>query len=287
MIQNTHQSSLNLSSRRGFTLIELVLAMGLVGIVAISLYASLKISFNATAATDRSIEPSRTADLAMELIAGDLQNAIAPNTTITNAENVTDLTGTTPTSSSTSSTSSTGSASMSASSSSSSSSSSATPTGWVLSGPFEATQTQSNGMEADDLIFFSTYDGPSHVDGDGEIKMIELTIDTPQGASQPCLVRKVTSCLTSEQVIVPDEEILCRGVTGLTLQYFDGTNWDPTWDSTAEDNTLPVAVQVALNIQRPTTKGNMQTLTYTRIFMLSCSMAAQDTNVNTGASGGL
>jgi hypothetical protein len=73
-------------------------------------------------------------------------------------------------------------------------------------------------------------------------------------------------------------------VAGLTLQYFDGTNWNATWDSTGEDNELPVAVQVALTIQRPAANGTMQRQTYTRIFTMSCSTAAQDTNVNTGAA---
>ena len=44
--------------RRAFTLIELLIAMAMVGIVALSLFASLGIAFKSRAAAERSVEPS-------------------------------------------------------------------------------------------------------------------------------------------------------------------------------------------------------------------------------------
>jgi hypothetical protein len=129
-------------------------------------------------------------------------------------------------------------------------------------------------------------DGPAHPDGDGEIKMVEIALDQVKGGTsgEYSLVRKVTSNLTSEQAVQPDEEVLCRGVTGLTLQYFDGTEWNTTWDSTVEDNTLPAAVQITLNLLRPTATDPRHTLNYTRVFLLSSSTAAQDSDVNPSAA---
>lgn len=273
-------------SAGGFTLIELVLSMALVAIVGVSLYASLKQAFSLAADADRVVEPTRTAELAMELVSEDFDNAVSPNATnnepaitvSTSAENISSLTGITGAGSTASTTSNT------TSSTASASSASGTTTGWLLAGPFEGTQSQSGGNEADDLVFFSTSDGFQHVDGTGEIKMIEITIDTPKGASSPCLVRKVTSNLMDETLMTPDEEIVCRGVTGLTLQYFDGQNWNPTWDSTAEDNTLPVAIQMTMTLARPGASGQTRTLSYQRVFVLPCSTAEQDSTVNTAVA---
>jgi type II secretion system protein J len=153
----------------------------------------------------------------------------------------------------------------------------------MLGGNFEGTQSQgANGQEADDLIFYSTSDAADHADANGEIKEIELTIEpTPDGKDQQ-LVRRVTRNLLSQNPETPDEEVLCRGVYSYALQYYTGSQWQPTWDSTQEDNTIPAAVQVTLQLQRATNSGGTAVQTYTRIFNLSCSTAATDDTVNTG-----
>jgi prepilin-type N-terminal cleavage/methylation domain-containing protein len=274
--------------RGGFTFIELILALAMAAVLAMAWYATVRGAFKAQETAEATIAPSRTADLAMELIASDLQDAVTPNTTITNAQNAYDIDtpGATTTGNTTATSSSTGSGTSSGSSSSSSASN-ATATTWVLAGPFEGTQnTGTGGLEIDDLIFFTLTDGPTHTDGSGEIKMEEITLDQPKGtpSGQYSLVRKVTQNLTSEQAVTPDEEVLCRNVAGLTLQYFDGTDWNPTWDSTAEDNTLPAAVQITLNLASPTATDPKHTANYTRVFVLSSSTAAQDTTVNPSAA---
>jgi prepilin-type N-terminal cleavage/methylation domain-containing protein len=273
----------------GFTLIELVVAMAMVAVVAMSLYSTLHTSFRLQQSADSAVEPSDTIDIAMDLIGADLQNAVSPNTTITNAVNIYDVVNP-------SAANNTGSSSAGATGgmgggagigtgggAGGANSANAAPAGWVLAGPFEGTQAQgTGGMETDDLVLFTTADATPHVDGNGEIKMVELTIEQPQGSNEQCLVRRVTSDLTQEEPGKPDEEILCRGVTGFSLQYFDGSEWDPTWDSTQEDNTIPAAVQVTLNLSRPYNNGQTHTLTFTRVFPLSCSNAAMDSNVSTG-----
>jgi prepilin-type N-terminal cleavage/methylation domain-containing protein len=270
--------------RPAFTLIELVVAMAMVAVVALSLYSTVHTSFGLQRSADLAIEPSDTVDMAMELIGADLENAISPNTTITNAVNIYDVV--TPSAANNTGSSSAGNTggmgSGAGAGGGSSSSANAAPAGWVLAGPFEGTQAQgAGGMETDDLVLFTTADATPHVDGNGEIKMVELTVEQPQGSSDECLVRRVTSNLTQEEPAKPDEEILCRGVTGFSLQYFDGSEWNPTWDSTQEDNTIPAAVQVTLNISRPYNNGQPHTLVFTRVFPISCSNAAMDSNVST------
>lgn len=65
--------------RRGFTLIELVLALMMVAILAGGLYASLRVAFDTQATATAALEPVRTADLAFEFIREDLQNVMPPH----------------------------------------------------------------------------------------------------------------------------------------------------------------------------------------------------------------
>ncbi len=65
-------------ARRGFTLLELVVAMGMVAVLAFSLYASMRIAFRARDSAESSLEPVRTAELAFEFLRQDLNNAIPP-----------------------------------------------------------------------------------------------------------------------------------------------------------------------------------------------------------------
>src|SRR5271154_2888190 len=63
---------------RGFTLLELVIAMAIVAIIAASLYAAMRVGFRAATSAQTAIEPSRTAALTMELVRTDLENALPP-----------------------------------------------------------------------------------------------------------------------------------------------------------------------------------------------------------------
>ncbi len=66
------------------------------------------------------------------------------------------------------------------------------------------------------------------------------------------------------------------GVNSLTLEYFDGENWTTTWDSTQEDNTVPAAVRMTLQLDRTAADGSPHTYQTVRTFTLPCSTVAQD-----------
>ncbi|MGD0464133.1 MAG: type II secretion system protein GspJ [Tepidisphaeraceae bacterium] len=158
-------------------------------------------------------------------------------------------------------------------------------TATTLIGNFEGTQAQDDrGHEADDVIFFSTAESPQHVDANGEVKQVELTVEHLAGSNDYALVRRVTRNLLAEVQPAPDEEIICRGVSSFTLQYFDGSNWNTTWDSTLEDKTIPAAVQVKLELEDPAANGKSPPVSHERIIPLLCSTAALDPTVNTGVT---
>jgi prepilin-type N-terminal cleavage/methylation domain-containing protein len=229
---------------RGFTLIELIVAMGMVAILSVSLYASLRIAFHAKDSAEKTIEPARTAELAMEFIRNDIDNALSPNAAIVAAITA----GTTPT---------------------------IPPP--ALAGSFVGTDGKDGrGRDADDLVFYSTSESPLHATGSGDIKMIELAVVQPQGSNDYVLVRRVTPNLLASTTPNPDEEVLCRGVGGFNLRYYDGTDWLDSWDSTQQDTqgnvgTIPSAVEVTVQLDRLSNSGQMQSFRYVRIFPLSCS----------------
>ena len=157
----------------------------------------------------------------------------------------------------------------------------------LLSGSFEGTEgTDDRGREGDDLQFFTTADSPLHDTNNSEIKSVELCVMTAPNGDH-VLARKIIRDLLSDQAPNPDVEVLCRGIGGFGLRYFDGTNWADTWDSTEEDNTLPAAVEVTLTLDRPNgpthNPDGSQSFRFTRVFQLPCSTAAFDSAVNSGS----
>ncbi len=223
--------------RQAFTLIELVVAMAIVAIMAVSLYASVRIAFKSQASAEAAVEPSRTAELAMEFIRQDLDNACPP---AGNNGQIALATG-------------------------------------RLCGDFIGNDSLgNNNKDSDDLNFFTTAEAAEHPSANGEVKNVELLITSTQNSADQVLVRRVTRNLLSALVPTPDEEVLCRGVVGFNLRYYDGTTWNDSWDSTAVSNALPTAVEVTLELERPNTVGGVQTYRFTRVFTMSCATPPSD-----------
>jgi hypothetical protein len=86
----------------------------------------------------------------------------------------------------------------------------------------------------------------------GNIEKIDYLLAAPtngyHGPGQD-LIRAVTrNLLPMTQPSQPDEEhALLSGVQNLTFLYYDGTAWQPSWDSTQETN-LPLAIKVRIQM---------------------------------------
>jgi type II secretion system protein J len=217
--------------RSGFTLLELIVAMAMVAILSMSLYASIRVGFHAKASAEAAVEPARIADVAMSILRDDIQNAMPPN--------------------------------------------------GVLAGSFVSLdQRDDRNNDGDDLSFFTTADSPTHVSGNGEIKNVELTIVRPNNSDDHVLLRRVTRNLLSQVQANPDEEVICRHVMGFNLRFWDGTAWVDSWDSTTENNTLPAAVEVTLDLEP--FNADDKPHRFIRVFPLSCSTVSSDTASSTG-----
>ena len=120
------------------------------------------------------------------------------------------------------------------------------------------------------------------VPGAGEVRMIDLLVLPSQTGN--VLVRRVTTNLLSSTTAPYYDEVVCRGVRSFNLRYYDGAGWVDSWDSTAQDNNSPTAVEVTLELQRGDA-DQPRVIRFTRVFLLSCS-ALWSTTAATGTTGG-
>lgn len=67
---------LRAAARRAFTLMEMLVAMAIMSVLAMSIYSSLHIAFNAREAAERALEPTRILTTSLQTIADELRNAV-------------------------------------------------------------------------------------------------------------------------------------------------------------------------------------------------------------------
>lgn len=130
-------------------------------------------------------------------------------------------------------------------------------TNGVLIGPLQTT-SPTNALP--DQIGPDFYTSGGEMDGMvpwGNIQKIDYLLSLPtNGVRGPGrdLIRAVTrNLLPLTQPAQPDEQhAILSGVQTLTFLYYDGTQWDPDWDTTQQTN-LPTAIKV--QIQMATARG--------------------------------
>jgi type II secretory pathway pseudopilin PulG len=118
-------------------------------------------------------------------------------------------------------------------------------TGHTLAGPFQGTDQS--------LTFYASGQEPGGSiepgeDVQGNVRMIQIGVQQGPGNSGMELLRSVTTNLLSTTQVTPVPQMLCDHVHSFTISYFDGTNWDDSWDSTQTQpaNDLPMAVEITL-----------------------------------------
>lgn len=230
-----------MTRRRGFTLLEIILASAVMSVIAVSLFGALRVTYRARNSALAVIAAPRSAQIAMDLVRQDLESALPP-------------------------------------------------TG-VLAGAFLG-QFGIDSSSASSLEFYCVGgDSSSLIDVDqsrtggagglrderdptitGGIRRINLLVRQAPDNQTMVLVRQTTRHLLSPTFSEPEEEILCRGVKAFTLRFFDGFAWQDAWDSTAQGDMLPMAVEVTLELETPaaTQTTTAQPYRVTRIFYMAC-----------------
>ena len=208
---------------RAFTLLELLAATAMTAVLAGSLYATLRIAFQARRTAIATVEQVRKTELAFELLRTDIESAVVP-------------------------------------------------TG-ILAGVFlgeDAVGT--SGQASDVLVLHCTADGAQDTEGIGDIRMVEFSCEKDPQDEGMVLLRRITVHLLATRVEEGQEEALCRGVRSFNVRYFDGLDWRDAWDSGAQDNALPLAVEITLELMgEDDTDADAAGYRASRVFQVPCS----------------
>ena len=171
------------------------------------------------------------------------------------------------------------------------------PPGSNLAGAFIGIDSGGvKGVDADSLEFYTTHvyvddaqlDGLTAdtplVGGIGKVNLL-LEEDSETKDGTYLLLRQVTTNLLAPQVAEVDEQVLCRSVASLNFRYYDGTGWLDEWDSTADANSLPLAVEIDVEIaQHDKRSKEIQKRRLVQSFALPCQTETTETEETSATS---
>jgi type II secretory pathway pseudopilin PulG len=229
-------------------LLELMIALAMVAMLAGGLYMSVSVAARARDSAAAAVQPLRTALLAADLVRQDFEAILPPTGTLAY-----EFVGTSGNGADTLDFYCLG-----------------NDAGWNLQEVPPVGQDLQNGPQP-------WSDGPRHV-----------TLALRTDVNPPALVRQVTRNLLATAPQDPEEEILCRNVKSFTLRYFDGTTWQEDWDSAAEGDVLPSAVQMTMEVLLDPARPGEAPRVYkvVRTFPLACATAPSDTAAASGSTAG-
>jgi prepilin-type N-terminal cleavage/methylation domain-containing protein len=168
------------------------------------------------------------------------------------------------------------------------------PPSGTLAGAFTGIDSGgARGVDADSLTFYTTHiynvDDTTNdkllVGGLGQVELL-LEDDPNSKDGTYLLVRRLTTNLLAPKTAVATEQVLCRQVASLNLRYFDGSGWVDDWDSTADANSLPLAVEIDIQIAHNDKKGTAepQKRRLVQSFAIPCQTPAQEESESTSGS---
>ncbi len=215
--------------RGGFTLLELLLAVAIFSIVLVAINTVFFASMRLRRSVTESVDAALPLNHALAMMRKDLQNAIGPAGVLAGNFRSGAPVGVALGQ---------GSRSTSASSTTTTTANTSTTTTASPSGTFEAGGLSfftTTGMLRDEVPFADIQ----------EVNYQLLPSEEPNAAGKD-LVRSVTRNLLTYATPTSDVQRLVSNVDQLEFQYYDGTQWRDSWDTTVGDVGLPTAVRVTI-----------------------------------------
>ena len=220
------------SSSNAFTLIEVILALGIFAVVLVAINTAFFAALRLRQRTSETLDQALPLDRALAVLRRDLQNAVPPGGTLSGNFRSDGPAGTTGTKAA------------------GASSGGATASGGNKTlGATLGTSGQNGGLD-----FFTTTGTLSDDTPWGEVQEVnyQLMESTNRASTYgKDLVRSVTRNLLATSTPMPQLQRLASDVQSLDLLYYDGTQWRNTWDTTAGDTSLPSAVRVRIQLAPP------------------------------------
>lgn len=133
-------------------------------------------------------------------------------------------------------------------------------------------------LDADTLSFYTSNYQPDIDEVASNIVNVAYALERDLQRNEIVLKRFIIKNILSPTTLEPQEQIICRGIAGLDIKYYDGSSWLDEWDSSVENAQLPWAVKITLTTynedqqkeQRRVNRRSSEDLfrEFTRIFML-------------------
>jgi hypothetical protein len=92
----------------------------------------------------------------------------------------------------------------------------------------------------------------------GDVQKVSYLLRNPAGVSRPVgqgLIRAVTRNLLASVQHDLSEQILLSGISSLRFSFYDGANWQATWDSTTAATPTPQAIKVEIEFAKGDSGG--------------------------------
>ena len=162
---------------------------------------------------------------------------------------------------------------------------SALPPAGILAGAFIGDNAAGSSGDSDTLSFHAAAVADESDERACGMRRVELLL-ADDGDGGRNLVRRITTNLLATVVPEASEQVLCRNVCSLNIEYYDGLEWLDTWDSATLEGELPTAVKLTLGLPadsggRAGESDDEQTLV-SRIF----TIAARPPEARTATGGG-
>jgi prepilin-type N-terminal cleavage/methylation domain-containing protein len=207
--------------REGFTLIEVLLATAIFSIVLVAIntvfFATLRLRQRVSAAVDESLPINQ----ALSILRRDLQNVVPPGGVLAG--------------------------NFRSGASGSGLGTSGTASGNAASAT--ASRVSSNTAQLGGFDFFTS----TGLIGDdapwGDLQEVNYQLSEPADRATALgkdLVRSVSRNNLSFSTQTPETQLLANNIESFEVEFYDGTQWRDTWDTSSSDSTLPKAVRVRI-----------------------------------------
>ncbi|AQQ71385.1 hypothetical protein SMSP2_01758 [Limihaloglobus sulfuriphilus] len=237
---------INTTRNTGFTLLELMVALAIMGVIALSMYSSIFIASRAKDTTDAALGPYNTIMPAFDMMRNDIIAAMSPGGLFAGY-----FTGTEESA------------------------------GDDLYSSYVSFYTAgfrpSAGEKASNIIRVEYFLGDAF-EYDDKYSLYDIQ----EESEQLVLIRRKTLNLLSTDSGLYEDEIVCRGLASFALEYYDGYSWVSSWDPEASDIPLPMAVRVSFVLNEDCLKTQQGRAAkedmpvYTKTFVINTIAAEQE-----------
>src|SRR5262249_51023166 len=127
----------------------------------------------------------------------------------------------------------------------------ATAPGGTLLGGVQSGVVNGNVSQNDGITIYTTTGAMGESTPWGDVQKVSYQLQDPTGGSRGMgrdLIRSVTRNLLPTTTEEAQDQWLAGNIEQLQFGYFDGNNWNDTWDSSTGSTNLPVAVRVRIQV---------------------------------------